>query len=593
MRERRGTADVRGSTREPRRGVEPLTPVGLARYRLALQAGHMGTWYWDITTGRLDWDEQLEHVFGLEPGSFGGTFDDYVALLHPDDVEATQATVRRSLETGEDHYVEHRVVAPDGSVRWVSGTGRVLTGPRGEAVGMVGVGADITEQRALHDAQLAAEAASAIAREDAALSQGRLALLGRVSGALGASLDVGTTLQQVADLVVREQVADWCVLDLPDGSGGLGEAVIAHRDPAMVELARRLRADYPPELRGDRGLGKVLRTGEPELWPTIPPELIAEGARDETHHELLLSLGLSAAMLVPLPARGRIRGAMTLLRTHGRGYDERDLEVAVELGRRAGVALDNAHLYADRDRVARTLQQSLLPPTLPVVPGLDISARYRPGSPALGIGGDFYDVFPVGEHSWRIVVGDVCGKGVEAAALTAAVRYALRTAAVLTATPVAALHIVNETLQQQDWHGRFASLVLLHVDLHATGPHIALAAAGHPPPLLRRAGGTVEVLESPGTIVGALPDVQFFQTSRDLAPGDCLLLYTDGATEAGQPGELFGQQGLVDALTDAPSGPCSAITAAVLDAVDTFAQSARTDRPRGQDDLALLAVLVA
>lgn len=193
-----------------------------------------------------------------------------------------------------------------------------------------------------------------------------------------------------------------------------------------------------------------------------------------------------------------------------------------------------------------------------------------------------------------MVIGDVCGKGVEAAALTGAVRYALRTAAVLTSSPVRALHIVNDTLQRGDWNSRFASLVLLHVDVgDRAGARVTLSTAGHPPPLLRRADGTVEVLEAPGTIVGALPEVHFSQISRDLGPGDCLLLYTDGATEAGRPGELFGQHGLVDALCAAPGGPSAAVSAAVLDAVEAFADSqAVAGRAADRDDLALLALLV-
>ena len=569
--------------------------AGVERYELALQAGRMGTWYWDVVGDRLDWDAQLPRVFGLEPGQFDGTFDGYLALLHPDDVEPTLASIQESLATGCDHYIEHRVIYPDGSVHWVSGTGRPIVGPNGEIVGLVGVGADISEQHAAHEATRAAEAATAIAQDAAARSHARLALLGRVSGVLGASLDVATTLQQLADIVVHEQLAEWCAVEVPGGPHGVRRLALAHRDPEMVEFARRIQEDYPPRLRDDTGVGKVLLTGEPELWPSIPPELIREAAVDEIHLELIESLQISAGIVVPLIARGRVLGVLTLVGADGRTFDEEDLAAAMELGARAGVALDNAYLFDDRDTVARTLQQSLLPPTLPDVPGLELAAAYRPGIVTLGIGGDFYDVFPAGEGSWRLVIGDVCGKGVEAAALTGAVRYALRTAAVLTSSPAEALAIVNDTLLREDWQHRFATLSLLAVDLSPGSVRVTAASGGHPPPLLRAADGTVTRVEAPGTIVGTLPDAQFSEITFELAAGDCLFLYTDGIVEAGAPGEMFGDDRLIEALKSADTDSASAITGQMLAALDSFVApaDARRRADEGRDDLALLTVLVS
>src|ERR1700710_2766013 len=201
------------------------------RYELALEAGRMGTWYWDATSDTLDWDEPLMRVFGVTPETFGGTFGAYLALLHPDDVAPTVASVEEALRTQSEHRVEHRMIGPDGTVRWASGSGRVLTDEHGVVTGMVGVGADITEQKAEQEARRAAEAATEIARAAADEAQARLALLGRISGVLGGSLDVTTTLQQVADLVVQERVADWCVVQLPAGEGGVEQVALAHRDP--------------------------------------------------------------------------------------------------------------------------------------------------------------------------------------------------------------------------------------------------------------------------------------------------------------------------------------------------------------------------
>jgi sigma-B regulation protein RsbU (phosphoserine phosphatase) len=562
------------------------------RYQLALEAGRMGTWHWAAADDRLDWDEPMMHVFGVEPGTFAGTFGAYLALLHPDDVAHTVATVEESLRTGRDHYVEHRVLHPDGTLHWVSGTGRVLTDENGTVTGMVGIGADITERHAQQEARLAAEAATEIARNAAAEAESRLALLGRIGGVLGGSLDVRTTLQQVADLIVQEHLADWCVVEIPGGERGIHQLALAHRDPEMVALAARSREEYPPELREDRGLGKVLRTGEPELWPTIPAELLAASARDEAHRELLENLQLSAAMIVPLAARGVVLGAISLIGTAGRSFDEDDLGLAVEVGTRAGVALDNARLYADRDTVARTLQQSLLPTGLPDIPDLDLAALHRPGQAALGVGGDFYDAFPVGDGSWCLVIGDVCGKGVEAAAFTAAVRYAVRTAGGLTASPADVLSIVNATLLREDWSGRFATLVLVRVEQGPTAWHLTVASAGHPAPMLRRLDGTVEHLTSDGTIVGILPEATFTQTRAQLHPGDSLLLFTDGLTEAGAPAALFGVRRLAAAFRAAAGSSAGEIAAEVLSAVEEY-RSARLSAGGSASERDDMAVLVA
>ena len=563
---------------------------GAHRYELALAAGRMGTWYWDAVHDTLEWDEQLMRVFGVPPGEFGGTFSAYLELLHPDDVEHTVATVQESMRTRNDHYVEHRVVHPDGSVHWVSGTGRVLTDDQGEVVGMVGVGADITEQHAAHEAAIAAEAATAIAVSAAALAQSRLALLGRISGVVGRSLDVSTTMQQIADIVVDEHLADWCVVQIPGGEHGVDQVALAHRDPDKVAMARRVQRDYPPRLQDDTGLGKVLLTGAPELWPSIPAEALVEGAEDATHLELLESLRMTAAMIIPLTGRKEVLGAMTLIGTEGRSFDENDLTVAMEVGARAGIALDNASLYADRDTVARALQQSLLPASLPQIPGVDLAAVHLPGSPTLGVGGDFYDAFPAGEDGWCLVIGDVCGKGVEAAALTGAVRYAVRTANALRTSPADILTIVNHTLLREEWKGRFATLAVARLDLGGDSALLTVSSAGHPAPLLRRADAGVSSLRTSGTIVGVLPEASFEDTSCTLRPGDCLLLYTDGLTEAGAPRDLFGDSRLAQAFGDAASRPASAVADDVLQAVEAFRRhGSDPDLPPGQrDDMALM-----
>jgi serine phosphatase RsbU (regulator of sigma subunit) len=256
---------------------------------------------------------------------------------------------------------------------------------------------------------------------------------------------------------------------------------------------------------------------------------------------------------------------------------------------RAGVAFDNATLYADRDTVARTLLDCLIPGALPDVPGAEVVALHKEGRSSLGLGGDFYDGVALGEDRWMLAVGDVCGKGVEAAALTGAVRYAVRTAAILTESPAQVLRIVNDALLREAWTGRFATLVLARLDRTSTGFRLTVSAAGHPAPLVRRTGGTVEGVDVEGTLVGLLAEAQFGETVVDLADGDCVLLFTDGLTEAGAPGEMFGDERLAAALAAADPSSAERLARDVLARVEAFATGTRSAE---RDDMAVLVVRV-
>ena len=523
---------------------EPVSaplPVDAHRYQLALEAGRMGTWHWDASNDRLDWDEPMMRVFGVEPGTFAGTFGAYLAMLHPDDVAHTVATVEESLRTGRDHYVEHRVVHPDGSLRWISGTGRVLTDENGTVTGMVGVGADITERRAQQDARMAAEAATEIARSAAAAAETRLALLGRIGGVLGGSLEVRTTLQQVADLIVQEHLADWCVVEVPGGEHGINQVALAHRDPEMVALAAAPARSTRPELRPTAAWGRCCapvspscgRPSRPSCWRPAPVTRPTSSCCSPAAH--------GRDDRAADGARGEVLGAISLIGTAGRAFDHEDLGLAARgrhpRGRRAG----------QRPAVRRPRHRRRHPAAEPAAggaarhPRLDLAALHRPGQAALGVGGDFYDAFPVGDGSWCLVMGDVCGKGVEAAAFTAAVRYAVRTAGGLTASPADVLSIANATLLREDWSGRFATVVLVRVERGPSAWNLTVSSAGHPAPMLRRVDGTVERLTSDGTIIGILPEATFSQTRAELRPGDSPAAVHRRPHRGGRPGRAVRQ----------------------------------------------------
>src|SRR4051812_24206546 len=405
---------------------------------MALEAGHLGTWRWDVATGELEWDAPLERVFGLEPGTFPGTFEAYIELLHPDDRAASLSAIEQSMSTGRSHYVEHRIFLRDGSIRWISGTGRVVTGPSGETVAMVGVGADITARK---------------------LAENRLTFLARAGELLGSSLDLDVTLQQLCDLSI-EQLADWCSVDLLE-DGRVRMVAVSHRNPEKVAYARRLRERLGVNLDDDQGLAKVLRTGRPEVLPEIDESLIREVLAQlheltEDEVEEFVALGLRSSMVVPLTgASGDVLGAISLVSAEsGRVYDEHDLALAGEVARRAGSAVENATLYARVEHAAMTLQQSLLPPRLPDLGFGDLAALYAPLGGKDLIGGDFYDAFPISDGPrWCLGVGGGSRKGIDAPAFAGGARWGPRLALARTGAPRAALPQLKQAPLPQDRGG--------------------------------------------------------------------------------------------------------------------------------------------
>ncbi|MDQ3286594.1 MAG: PAS domain S-box protein, partial [Actinomycetota bacterium] len=252
--------------------------------------------------------------------------------------------------------------------------------------------------------------------------------LAEVGATLSSSLDYRATLASVARLAVP-RLADWCAVDIVEEDGSLERLVVEHEDPQKVQLAHELQERYPPDPETPQGLLRVLRSGQSEFYPDITDEMMVAAARDAEHLRLMRELGFVSLIFVPLVARGRTLGVITLVSAEsGRRYGEADLELAEELARHAALAVDNARLYRGRVQVVRTLQEGLLPSRLPEVPGVEVGLRYVSAG-EVDVGGDFYDLFNTRmadqngssepSSSWGIVIGDVSGKGAEAAAMLA------------------------------------------------------------------------------------------------------------------------------------------------------------------------------
>ena len=276
------------------------------------------------------------------------------------------------------------------------------------------------------------------------------------------------------------RLADWCSVEMLE-DGEIASVAVAHVDPAKVELARALRERYPPDVDAPTGVPNVIRSGQPELWPEISEQLIVDSVEDPEIRQILLDLELRSLMIVPLKSSGRAVGAITFVWSEsGRTYGAADLALAQDLARRGAQAVENAVIYRERDYIAKTLQQSLLPPDLPDIPGIELAARYLPAGAGNEVGGDFYDVFDTGDGAWGLAIGDVCGKGPDAAAVMGLAKYSLRAAAMRERRPSRILDTMNEAVMRQSTDGRFLTVAYARIRPDARSVRLTVSCGGHP-----------------------------------------------------------------------------------------------------------------
>jgi PAS domain S-box-containing protein len=428
--------------------------------------------------------------------------------------------------------------------------------------------------------------------------------LAEAGASLSSSLDYRTTLGKMARLAVP-YLADWCVVDILEEDGSLDRLAMTHQDQEKVTLARELEERYPPDPDALRGVAQVLRTGQSELVSEIPESLVEETARDVEHHEILRRLGLKSYMIVPLVARGRTLGAISLVSAEsGQRYGPAELELAEELARRAALAVDNARLYRGRLQVARTLQEGLLPARLPKVPEVEVGLRYLSAG-EVDVGGDFYDLFDtrMADHSgpsepyssWGVVIGDVSGKGAEAAAVLALARYTIRTVATRESHPSAVLDSLNEAmLRQRREHDNYKFCTVVYAKLETNegntdhGAKVTVCCGGHSPPFLLKADGSIYKIGQPGRVLGVFDDANLTEQEAHLAPGDALVLYTDGVVEARSPeGTFFGEERLMTILRSSVALDASTMASRIESVVLNFQEQ----NPR--DDIAILVLRVS
>jgi PAS domain S-box-containing protein len=473
-------------------------------------------------------------------------------LFDPDVTERMLAADREVMDAGETREFEEHVAPPGGEPRIYRTTRSPYRDQDGAIAGVIGLARDVTEE------QRAAE---------------RLRVLATAGELLSGSLDYGSTLTAVARAAVPA-FADGCLVDVAGPRDGLEPLAVAHADPAWEAAARDVVQRWGP-LPVARGGARFL--------PDVEPSAFSAGAADAEHRAALERICPRGLIVVPLVADGgRALGALTFV-SAGRRLDEEDRRLAEELGRRAATAVAHARVHAERSHIARTLQESLRPPRLPVLPGAGVASRFHAAGASHEVGGDFYDLFPLPDGRFLLVIGDVCGKGAEAAAVTALARYTLRGSAMREDSPAQLLRTLNGALIRQDV-GAFCSVLCARLEPSAGGLDMVMASGGHPLPLMLHGGGGGGEAGVLGTLLGVVEDPALPERSARLEAGDTAVFYTDGVSEAGAPDRVMAPAELIGmAAPWSPWGP-----EAVASRLEAAALAA--GGPELRDDVALVAV---
>jgi PAS domain S-box-containing protein len=448
-------------------------------------------------------------------------FDEYIVQgEHGEELEMGDIPSVRLLGGGEARPLLMRTVhRTTGAIHWNLLKATLIHDESGQAVAAVTIIEDVTSEKT---AEL------------------RQHFISRATETLMSSIDYQETLRNVAWLAVPE-IADWCAVDLVDEAGMRQQVVVAHPDPEKLAVAERLRAYDTAELSSERGIGRVIFTGVSELYPEITDEMLRLGAVDQEHLELLRAVGFRSALVVPLRARGRSLGVMTLVTAESlRRFDEGDLAFAEQLAGRAAVAVDNARLATARRQIAETLQRSLLPDAVPEIEGWSVATMYRPASVSdeVEVGGDFYDFFET-SRGWIVLLGDVTGRGVEAASMTSLVRHGARFLAKDEHSPSMILSRLNEALREQPGLSLCSALCA-----RLEAGQLVISSAGHPPPLIIRDDGRIREIGSPGPLLGGWEGSIWEDRIVGVGPEETVLMYTDGVTDARGEQDRFGPRRL-------------------------------------------------
>ncbi len=506
-----GFADQLASFIEHRRTVAQVAGGEQARQHLAevVRGTEDAVLSKDLFGIVTSWNPAAERMYGYSAEEAIGR---HVSFLVPADHKNEEMVILERVRRGErlKTYETERIRA-DGVRIAVSLTVSPITNPSQGLVGASVIARDITAEKRRRRAQEFLVAASRL---------------------LDTSLDVEQTARTIVATAVPE-LAEICVIDFLRDDATYGDSVAAGADPAAAARLEEIRRDSPLDPGGEHPVAQVMREDQPLIWRDLKaPEVIDRVAQNEEHRKLMDDAGYNSAAVVPLIARGRKLGALSFLHaSRDLRYDEDDLAFLGELGDRAAMALDNARLYSELARIAESLQRGLRPPRPAPVPGLAIEVVFEAAGEAIEVGGDLYDVLPTEDGCW-VLIGDVAGKGTDAAAISVALRHAVRGLTREIEEPEEVLARVNELLLGGSSLNEFATAMLLRLRRGEGGAwHVAVASAGHPPAV--HVGAGEPRLLGGGTVLGAWEEAAVESHEVELAAGESLVLCTDGWLEAG------------------------------------------------------------
>jgi PAS domain S-box-containing protein len=544
-------------------------------------------------------EAEIRHSEALKSAILESAIDCLIAIDHQGKVLEFNPAAERTFGYSRDEVIGREmaelIIPPHLRDRHRRGLARVVAGGEGPVLGKR------IELSAMHadGSEFPVElTVSRIADEDPPVFTGyvrditerrrnedALRFLVEASAALDATLELDTILQNLADVAVP-YLADGCMVDLLEDGRWIRRVAVAAADPSYKPILEDLQR-HRIRLHGPHPIARVMRGGRTEIVHDIDDEFRREISEDDEYYEALRRWPARSIVVVPIKTHGRLHGTMSLASFRPeRAYGLEQISVIEELASRVANAIENARLFGERSRIARSLEQSLLPPHLPVVPGLELAARFRPAGGGGEVGGDFYDVFYTGEPGWAIVMGDVSGRGVDAAQITVLARHTIRAAAVQEAKPARMLSIVNEALRAQLEGLRYCSAVLALLRTDRSGAVLTLSSAGHPLPLLLRGGGDVDPIGRAGTVLGVITDPRLSDEEVRLTRGDTVIFYTDGVTDARPDGRDFGPERMPELVAR-----CAEMDAGTTaEFIDRAVVEAGGDGPR--DDAAILVAKV-
>jgi PAS domain S-box-containing protein len=454
------------------------------------------------------WNPAAERLYGYSEEE---TIGEHISLLIPADHKDEEKEILARVRRGErvETYETERI-RKDGARIDVSLTISPVEHPQRGIVGASVIARDITEERRRRRAQ---------------------EFLVAATRGLDVSLDFDRTARTIVETAVPD-LAELCVIDLVRSDGWIGDSIVGAAEPGAAPVLEEIRRRAPLDPRGKHPVAQVLRAGRPMVWRDLTsPDVMQAVVQNDEHRRLIEETRYQSAAVAPLVARGLTLGAISFLHAStDLRYDANDLQLLGELADRAALALDNARLYEERDRIAQNLQRGLRPPEPPYVPALDVSVVFDPYGEGMEIGGDLYDILPTDDGCW-IMIGDVAGKGSAAAGVAVALRHSMRGLARQIDEPEQLLAQLNEMLLEGPSLNDFATALLVRLRRSGERWHFSLASAGHPPAIHVKPSGPVQL--GGGSMLGAWTDSPLGHHEGELLPEETLVLATDGWFEAG------------------------------------------------------------